>query len=204
MNTPFSLCLFSLFLTSLGLWIPFFLCLLSQRDEEEDDEGQMVGEGDVIPALDLVRTMSMSSDKDILRQLRDAMNPKQKQQAFVMVVQAGLALVAVGILLAVVIVGYISLVRIGTAVQTMADQTTQLKNITKQTSEKMTALTKNLEPVAILPELDASLQQMNDDVDTLTNTMCGSPLFAATCPADFRAGVFGPTAGDETPAGGKR
>ena len=155
MNTPFSLCLFSLFLTSLGLWIPFFLCLLSQRDEEEDDEGQMVGEGDVNPALDLVRTMSMSSDKDILRQLRDAMNPKQKQQAFVMVVQAGLALVAVGILLAVVIVGYISLVRIGTAVQTMADQTTQLKNITKQTSEKMTALTKNLEPVAILPELDA-------------------------------------------------
>merc|ERR1711934_1211694 len=70
----------------------------------------------VDPALDLVRTMSMSTDKDILKQLRDAMNPKQKQQTFVMLVQAGMGVIAVGILLAVVIVGYISLIRLSGAV----------------------------------------------------------------------------------------
>ena len=37
--------------------------------------------------LDLVRTMSMSTDKEVLRQLRDAMNPKQKQQTRVMLAQ---------------------------------------------------------------------------------------------------------------------
>merc|ERR1711959_845296 len=83
------------------------------------------------PALDLVRTMSMSTDKDILKQLRDAMNPKQKQQTFVMLIQAGMGVIAVGILLAVVIVGYISLLRLGGAVSTMADQTSQLKQITQ-------------------------------------------------------------------------
>ena len=106
-----------------------------QRDDGPDNGL----DGDVDPALDLVRTMSMSTDKDILKQLRDAMNPKQKQQTFIMVLQAGLGLVAVAILLAVVIVGYILLVNVGNAVKTMADQTTELKIITQQTSEAVSA-----------------------------------------------------------------
>merc|ERR1712216_325725 len=84
-----------------------------------EDDGYKIdsspGGDDVDPALDLVRTMSMSTDKDILKQLRDAMNPKQKQQTFVMLVQAGMGVIAVGILLAVVIVGYISLIRLSGA-----------------------------------------------------------------------------------------
>merc|ERR1712216_873906 len=67
-----------------------------------EDDGYKIdsspGGDDVDPALDLVRTMSMSTDKDILKQLRDAMNPKQKQQTFVMLVQAGMGVIAVGIL----------------------------------------------------------------------------------------------------------
>merc|ERR1712216_927359 len=163
----------------------------STRDEEEDDEGQIVGEGDVNPALDLVRTMSMSSDKDILRQLRDAMNPKQKQQAFVMLVQAGMGVIAVGILLAVVIVGYISLIRLSGAVGTMADQTAQLKQITQETSAEMAKLVDNLAPVAVMPDFKQSLGNMNDQVDLLTNTLCASPLFAAQCPADLRGALGG-------------
>ena len=39
------------------------------------------------PALGLVRSMTMSSDKELLRQLRDAMNPKQKEQTRLMLFQ---------------------------------------------------------------------------------------------------------------------
>ena len=67
---------------------------LSHTLKAEDDSGYNVemtptGTDDgVDPALDLVRTMSMSTDKDILKQLRDAMNPKQKQQTWIMMFQA--------------------------------------------------------------------------------------------------------------------
>jgi len=63
----------------------------SVRNPAADDDGGYDVDGagsDVDPALDLVRTMSMSSDKDILKQLRDAMNPRQKQQTIIMLVQA--------------------------------------------------------------------------------------------------------------------
>merc|ERR1712188_157994 len=122
----------------------------------EDDSGYNVemtptGTDDgVDPALDLVRTMSMSTDKDILKQLRDAMNPKQKQQTWIMMFQAFMGMVAVLVLLAVVIVGYISLLRLGSAVGTMADQTSQLKQITQQTSAEMAKLVENLAPVAVM------------------------------------------------------
>merc|ERR1711920_1162994 len=121
----------------------------------EDDGYNMdtsPGGDDVDPALNLVRTMSMSTDKDILKQLRDAMNPKQKQQTFVMLIQAGMGVIAVGILLAVVIVGYISLREVRQSVQMMADQTAQLKQITQETSAEMAKLVDNLAPVAVLPE----------------------------------------------------
>merc|ERR1711977_329377 len=169
--------------------------------ESARDDGPDNGlDGDVDPALDLVRTMSMSTDKDILKQLRDAMNPKQKQQTFIMVLQAGLGLVAVAILLAVVIVGYILLVNVGNAVKTMADQTTELKIITQQTSEAMSQLVDNLAPAQVLPEFKESLENMNEGVDTLTTTLCGSPLFAAQCPAELRGGAFVPGLPSTTPA----
>ena len=43
----------------------------------------------VEPTLGLVRTMSMSTDKSILKELRDAMNPKEKEQTLVLMAQAG-------------------------------------------------------------------------------------------------------------------
>merc|ERR1712072_571527 len=162
----------------------------SVREEDGPDNGL---DGDVDPALDLVRTMSMSTDKDILKQLRDAMNPKQKQQTFIMVLQAGLGLVAVAILLAVVIVGYILLVNVGNAVKTMADQTTELKIITQQTSEAMSQLVDNLAPAQVLPEFKQSLDNMNTGVYELTTTLCGSPIFASNCPKP-------PTPGPPSPA----
>merc|ERR1712003_181623 len=61
--------------------------------------------------------MSMSTDKDILKQLRDAMNPNQKQQTVIMLLQAGMGMLAVCILLGVVIVGYISLREVRESVQ---------------------------------------------------------------------------------------
>ena len=47
--------------------------------------GDLGGPSD--PALGLVRSMTMSSDKELLRQLRDAMNPKQKEQTRLMLFQ---------------------------------------------------------------------------------------------------------------------
>jgi len=158
-----------------------------QRNPAADDDGGYDVDGagsDVDPALDLVRTMSMSSDKDILKQLRDAMNPRQKQQTIIMLVQAFMAMVAVLILLGVVIVGYISLRQVRTAVQTMADQTTELKEITLQTQQQMDLLVQNLAPVEVLPEFQQSLENMNEGVSELTTTLCASPLFSAQCPRD--------------------
>ena len=64
----------------------------TQKDDGGDDS-EFDGETMTNPSfganthLDLVRTMSMSTDKEVLRQLRDAMNPKQKQQTRVMLAQ---------------------------------------------------------------------------------------------------------------------
>jgi len=181
---------------------PFAFASLQRGEEIPTDAspGSVEGE-DVDPALDLVRTMSMSTDKDILKQLRDAMNPKQRQQTFVMILQAGLGLIAVAILLAVVIVGYLNLVNVSNAVGTMAEQTTQLKDITLNTSKKMNLLVENLGPVKVLPDFEESLSNMNEQVDILTTTLCSSPLFAAQCPADLRGGAFAPAPPAPEPAG---
>ena len=93
-------------------------------------------------------------------------------------------MVAVLILLGVVIVGYISLRQVRTAVQTMADQTTELKEITLQTQQQMDLLVQNLAPVEVLPEFQQSLENMNEGVFELTTTLCASPLFSAQCPRD--------------------
>merc|ERR1711959_642802 len=152
-----------------------------------EDDGYKIdsspGGDDVDPALDLVRTMSMSTDKDILKQLRDAMNPKQKQQTFVMLIQAGMGVIAVLVLLVVVIVGYVSLRQVRESVQMMAEQTAELKEITLQTSEQMNLLVENLDPVSVLPDFKQSLENMNEGVTDLTNTLCASPIFAAQCRA---------------------
>merc|ERR1711977_752771 len=151
--------------------------------ESVRDDGPDNGlDGDVDPALDLVRTMSMSTDKDILKQLRDAMNPKQKQQTWIMMFQAFMGMVAVLVLLVVVIVGYVSLRQVRESVQTMAEQTEQLKQITLQTTEQMEKLVANLDPVSVLPEFKESLDNMNTGVYELTTTLCGSPIFASNCP----------------------
>jgi len=161
---------------------------LSHTLKAEDDSGYNVemtptGTDDgVDPALDLVRTMSMSTDKDILKQLRDAMNPKQKQQTWIMMFQAFMGMVAVLVLLVVVIVGYVSLRQVRESVQTMAEQTEQLKQITLQTTEQMEKLVANLDPVSVLPEFKESLDNMNTGVYELTTTLCGSPIFASNCP----------------------
>merc|ERR1711977_315846 len=147
-------------------------------DADYPDDGE-----EVDPALDLVRTMSMSTDKDILKQLRDAMNPNQKQQTFIMLLQAGMGMLAVCILLGVVIVGYISLREVRESVQMMAEQTAEVEEITLQTSEQMNLLVENLDPVPVLPDFKQSLENMNEGVTDLTNTPCASPIFAAQCRA---------------------
>ena len=65
----------------------------------------------------------------------------------------------------------------------MAEQTAELKEITLQTSEQMNLLVQNLDPVAVLPEFKQSLENMNEGVTDLTNTLCASPIFAAQCRA---------------------
>jgi len=141
---------------------------------QEEDDG-------VNPTLGLVRSMSMSTDKEILKQLRDAMNPKQKQQTVIMLFQASMALLAICILVGIVIVGYISLHDVQVSVSKMADQTEELYLITTNVSEQMTDLNENLQPVTVLPDFKQSLSDMNDNVYKLTQTLCASPLFAAQC-----------------------
>ncbi len=93
-------------------------------------------------------------------------------------------MVAVLILLGVVIVGYISLRQVRESVQTMAQQTTELKEITLQTQQQMDLLVENLAPVSVLPEFQQSLENMNEGVNELTTTLCASPLFSAQCPRE--------------------
>mmetsp|Transcript_15940 Transcript_15940/g.40661 ORF Transcript_15940/g.40661 Transcript_15940/m.40661 type:complete len:209 (+) Transcript_15940:245-871(+) len=146
------------------------------------------GDG-VDPTLGLVRTMSMSSDKEILRSLRDAMNPKQKQQTRIMLVQASMGMLAVIILLGVVVVGYLSLREVRISVSHMAEQTAALRNITAELSVEMGSLNDNLAPVEVLPEFKQSLTNMHDGVVLLTNTICASPLFSAQCTPPATDGV---------------
>lgn len=153
-----------------------------QRASAPDKDNGYPEEGEEVhPTLGLVRTMSMSTDKEILKQLRDAMNPNQKQQTLIMILQASMGLTAVCILVGIVIVGFISLHDVQLSVAKMAEQTAELYNITSGLSEQMNGLNANLEPVAVLPDFKQSLADMNSAVSRLTETLCASPLFAAQC-----------------------
>merc|ERR1712078_864964 len=105
--------------------------------------GEWDGEAPGGTPLDLVRQGTMSSDKELLRQLRDAMNPRQKQQTQLMLIQSGVGLVGLGILVGIVIVAQISLTSVETSVVGMS-----------------TALL----PVQQMEEMSQTLDEMNDEL----------------------------------------
>jgi len=151
----------------------------------------------VDPTLGLVRTMSMSTDKSILKELRDAMNPKEKEQTLVLMAQAGVALVVVIALCAVAVEGTIKLREVRVGVQDMATETTELKVMTQAVDKEMNVLVKTLEPVLVLPSMAETVANLSEKMYTLTEINCGSSLFAPYCPVEDR----GPLLQPGTPAG---
>jgi len=165
----------------------------SVRDAEKDDGGddsEFDGETMTNPSfganthLDLVRTMSMSTDKEVLRQLRDAMNPKQKQQTRVMLAQMTLGIIAVITLLVVVIIAYVMAIQIRNNVQAMAGQTAEMAQLTATMASQMEQLNANLAPVSVLPDFKNSLENMHAGVSELTEVMCSSPIFTCNEPSN--------------------
>merc|ERR1711959_29197 len=120
--------------------------------------------------------MSMSTDKEVLRQLRDAMNPKQKQQTRVML--------AVITLLVVVIIAYVMAIQIRNNVQAMAGQTAEMAQLTATMASQMEQLNANLAPVSVLPDFKNSLENMHAGVSELTEVMCSSPIFTCNEPSN--------------------
>merc|ERR1719460_3378979 len=95
-----------------------------EKESSEWDEEARGGN-----ALELVRQGTMSSDKDLLRQLRDAMNPKQRQQTRLMLIQSGVGLVGLGILVGIVIVAQISLTSVDNSVGGMRGTLLEMNSV---------------------------------------------------------------------------
>ena len=141
--------------------------------------------------LDLVRQGTMSSDKELLRQLRDAMNPRQKQQTQLMLIQSGVGLVGLGILVGIVIVAQISLTSVEQSVVGMKGTLSEMNSVLSDMNNALGAMNTALLPVQQMEEMSQTLDEMNDELNRLTETICTSPVFSMTAQ---QAGCPGPAA----------
>merc|ERR1712186_183500 len=101
------------------------------------------------------------------------MNPKQKEQTLVLLVQAGVALVVVIALCAVAVGGVITLQKVRLGVEDMATETTDLKVMTQEVDKQMGVLVTALEPVQILPPFEESLRNMSVNTARMNKILCG-------------------------------
>ena len=148
-------------------------------------------------ALDLVRQGTMSSDKELLRQLRDAMNPKQQEQTRLMLIQSGVGLTGLGILMGIVIVAEISLSSVEKSVVGMEGTLKEMNGVLGDMNNALTAMNTALLPVQEMETMSTTLEEMNDELNRLTQTICTSPVFSMTA---AQAGCPGPAAA----VGGRR
>merc|ERR1711908_259451 len=140
----------------------------------------------------VVRTQSMSTERSILKELRDSLNPYAKLEGRIMVVQAFTALVAMIALCAVAVGGIITLREVRVGVQDMATETTHLKVMTQEVDKEMNVLVKTLEPVLVLPSMAETVANLSEKMYTLTEINCGSSLFAPYCPVEDRGPLLQP------------
>lgn len=137
------------------------------------------------------RSYTRSSEKEILVQLRNSLNPYEKIETRIMIVQAFTAVVAVVCLLGIAIVGYTKIKDIRVSVQTVAVETTEMANLTSTMGDEMDLMVKTMEPVLLLPNITLEMEQMETGVNQLNDIICESPLFAPTCPPK-RRGYYAP------------
>jgi len=146
----------------------------------------------------LERVNTRSTEKEMLRQLRDSLNPDERIHTRILLLQALTALVAVVIMVALVIGGYVKLREIRVSVQAMAVSTSELKLATDEIAKKNEELVKEMEPLAVMPGLAKSMQDMSEATDQMNAIVCGSPLFAPQCPPEER-GLLAPGASASSP-----
>ena len=115
------------------------------------------------------RSYTRSSEKEILVQLRNSLNPYEKMETRIMVVQAFTAVVAVVCLLGIAIVGYTKIKDIRVSVQTVAVETTEMANLTSAMGDEMDLMVKTMEPVLLLPNITLEMEQMETGVNQLVS-----------------------------------
>jgi len=157
------------------------------------DAGEEESPGGKSQHLDLVRQATMSSDKDLLRQLRDAMNPKQRQQTRLMLIQSGVGLIGLGILVGIVIVAQISLTSVDNSVVGMGGTLDEMNAVLTEMNQALMAMNEALEPVQEMEVMAKTLAEMDEELSRLTETLCTSPVFAvsaaqAGCPGGAAPG----------------
>merc|ERR1719460_2482760 len=157
-----------------------------EKESSEWDEEARGGN-----ALELVRQGTMSSDKELLRQLRDAMNPKQQEQTRLMLIQSGVGLTGLGILMGIVIVAEMSLSSVEKSVVGMEGTLKEMNGVLGDMNNALTAMNTALLPVQEMETMSTTLEEMNDELNRLTQTICTSPVFSMTAQ---QAGCPGPAA----------
>ena len=115
------------------------------------------------------RSYTRSSEKEILVQLRNSLNPYEKIETRIMIVQAFTAVVAVVCLLGIAIVGYTKIKDIRVSVQTVAVETTEMANLTSAMGDEMDLMVKTMEPVLLLPNITLEMEQMSTSTDQLVS-----------------------------------
>ena len=115
------------------------------------------------------RSYTRSSEKEILVQLRNSLNPYEKIETRIMIVQAFTAVVAVVCLLGIAIVGYTKIKDIRVSVQTVAVETTEMANLTSTMGDEMDLMVKTMEPVLLLPNITLEMEQMSTSTDQLVS-----------------------------------
>lgn len=115
------------------------------------------------------RSYTRSSEKEILVQLRNSLNPYEKIETRIMVVQAFTAVVAVVCLLGIAIVGYTKIKDIRVSVQTVAVETTEMANLTSAMGDEMDLMVKTMEPVLLLPNITLEMEQMSTSTGQLVS-----------------------------------
>ena len=146
-----------------------------EKESSEWDEEARGGK-----ALELVRQGTMSSDKELLRQLRDAMNPKQQEQTRLMLIQSGVGLTGLGILMGIVIVAQLSLSSVEKSVVGMEGTLKEMNGVLGDMNNALTAMNTALLPVQEMETMSTTLEEMNDELNRLTETICTSPVFSMT------------------------
>ena len=139
---------------------------IHERNEDEDEDGDEDAAG-----ASLKRAQTMSTQNDLLRQIRDQMNPNQGVQNRLLILQGVVSIVGVFVLLAAVIGIIVQLDQVNDIAGGINGEMATTLALAEDMAAGVNQSVAYVETLAVIPDMIVSMQNMVVNMNVTANLM---------------------------------